>query len=272
MARFSVVTINFNNKAGLEKTVSSVAAQEFSEFQFIVIDGASTDGAEEVQRKYQDQFAHWVCEPDNGIYDAMNKGLRLATGDYVCFLNSGDYFTDPKVLWRVNEAIEKTNELELYYGNVVLVNETGPTGFLNFRNVDLSFHYTNMVCHQSIFARRALFEKYSDFRTDFRISGDYDWELRMFLNPSVRAHFLNFAVCNFTVGGLSMNRRDLLWKEKEAIKKIYFSKSTRLLMKFLKKSRIDRFLKRKWISMMIELTSRRKWSRIGLRGDFSKEV
>ena len=195
----------------------------------------------------------------------MNKGLRAATGDYVYFLNAGDTFIGEEILSRVDDIITLTGNLDLYYGNVLLVNNLGPAGFLSFKNVDLNFLYTNMVCHQSIFAKRALLRE--GFKINYRISGDYEWELRVFLNTSVRKHFLNFAVCNFEVGGISMNRRDLLMQEKGLIKRDYFSFSTRLMMAFLKKSRLGRLLKRDWISKMIKLTSYAKWKRIGLVGN-----
>ena len=97
--KLSIITINRNNAAGLEKTLQSVAAQTFKEFEYIVVDGASTDGSVEVIKKYESKFAHlkWVSEPDKGIYNAMNKGIKVAKGEYLLFLNSGD--------WLCNESI-----------------------------------------------------------------------------------------------------------------------------------------------------------------------
>lgn len=96
--KISIITINFNNKDGIEKTISSVVAQTYKDIQYIIIDGDSTDGSVEVIKKYHEDIDYWISEPDKGIYDAMNKGILKATGDYVLFLNSGDYLSIEELL------------------------------------------------------------------------------------------------------------------------------------------------------------------------------
>ena len=119
--RLSIITINRNNAEGLEKTVKSVAAQTYKEFEYVVIDGASTDGSVEVIKLHESEFAHlrWVSEPDKGIYNAMNKGLRMATGDYIQILNSADCLASEDVTERMLAALEKLGAPSILYGNMV---------------------------------------------------------------------------------------------------------------------------------------------------------
>ena len=117
----SIITINRNNSTGLEKTMRSVASQSFKDFEYIVIDGASTDKSVDVVKKYESGFSHlkWVSEPDNGIYNAMNKGLRMATGDYIQILNSGDCLASENITARMLEMLEKKGKPSMLYGNMV---------------------------------------------------------------------------------------------------------------------------------------------------------
>src|ERR1700761_3218970 len=114
--RLSVITINYNNSAGLKRTIESIVSQDFADFEYIVIDGASTDGSAEVIKQYESQISYWVSEPDSGIYDAMNKGVRQAKGEYLLMINSGDLLVNNKVL----DTVFKLNELkDIVYGNVL---------------------------------------------------------------------------------------------------------------------------------------------------------
>ena len=119
--KLSIVTINRNNAVGLEKTLLSVTNQTFKEFEYIVIDGASTDDSVNVIRAHESDFAHlkWVSERDSGIYNAMNKGLRMASGDYIQILNSGDCLADDKVTERMHKALVTNGEPSILYGNMV---------------------------------------------------------------------------------------------------------------------------------------------------------
>ena len=101
--KLSIITINFNDREGLDKTIQSVINQAYKEFEYIVIDGASTDGSVDVIKKYADKLTHWVSEPDSGIYNAMNKGTQMASGEYCLYLNSGDFLAEDDVLERLFE-------------------------------------------------------------------------------------------------------------------------------------------------------------------------
>ena len=119
--RLSIITINRNNAAGLEKTMRSVAAQTFKEFEYIVIDGASTDESVEVIKRHEAEFSHlkWVSEPDSGIYNAMNKGLRMASGEYVQILNSADGLAADNVTEKMLHALDEKGKPSILYGNMI---------------------------------------------------------------------------------------------------------------------------------------------------------
>ena len=117
MAKISIITINYNDKVGLKKTIESVINQTWRDFEFIVIDGGSTDGGKEILEQNSDKIDYWVSESDNGIFNAMNKGIKVATGDYLLFLNSGDWFYSSNVISDVEKIID--GSVDIYYGNAV---------------------------------------------------------------------------------------------------------------------------------------------------------
>ena len=119
--KLTIITINRNNVVGLEKTMLSVASQTYREFEYVVVDGASTDSSVEVIKRLSSQFAHlkWVSEPDKGIYNAMNKGLRNATGDYIQILNSGDVLAGEDVVERMLSALKENDSPDIFYGNML---------------------------------------------------------------------------------------------------------------------------------------------------------
>ncbi len=154
--RFSIVTINLNNRAGLEKTVQSVIKQECADYEYIIIDGGSSDGSAEIIKKYQNSLSYWVSERDTGIYNAMNKGLKQAHGEYVCFLNSGDCFYSPQVLADMHREGTVSDVL---CGRVITVG--GPSGKASppWKNNTLYFIIKNF-CHQAAFMRTRLCHKH----------------------------------------------------------------------------------------------------------------
>ena len=120
--KFSIITINLNNKAGLTKTIESVILQTYTDFEYIVIDGDSMDGSKAVIQQYQDKIDYWVSEPDTGIYQAMNKGIKVAQGEFLLFLNSGDCLVSDKILEAVAESIMVPFRADIYSGDLYLNN------------------------------------------------------------------------------------------------------------------------------------------------------
>lgn len=180
--KFSVITVCFNAEETLEDTIQSVIAQTYHHVEYIVVDGASKDRTLSIINRYRDRIATVVSEPDKGLYDAMNKGLRLATGDYVCFLNAGDSFHEDDTLQQMVHTLRERSELpDVLYGETALVNAEGH--FVRMRRLQAPEHLTwrsfrqgMLVCHQAFFARRTLAEPY-DLR--YRFSADFDWCIRI---------------------------------------------------------------------------------------------
>lgn len=186
--KFSVITVCYNAQATLEDTIQSVIAQTYHHVEYIIVDGASKDRTLSIINRYHDRITTVVSEPDKGLYDAMNKGLRLATGDYVCFLNAGDSFHEDDTLQQMVHTLRELTELpDVLYGETALVDAEGH--FVRMRRLQAPEHLTwhsfrqgMLVCHQAFFAKRTLAEPY-DLR--YRFSADFDWCIRIMKKSKV---------------------------------------------------------------------------------------
>ncbi len=208
--KLSIVTINRNNSAGLEKTMQSVVNQTFNEFEYIVIDGASTDDSVGVIRKYGPRFSHliWVSEPDSGIYNAMNKGICKASGDYIQILNSGDCLAAPDVTERMLKSIEGKGFPTILYGNMV---KCFPDGH---RMVDKCFAgqeitmlgmYSSTLNHDPAYIRRDLYDKYGYYDEGLKIVSDWKWYLQAIIFGNEKPVYVNLDVTLFDMTGISEN-------------------------------------------------------------------
>ena len=228
--KLSIITINRNNAAGLEKTLQSVVAQSFKEFEYIVIDGASTDGSVDVIKKYESQFARlkWVSEPDKGIYNAMNKGLHMASGDYIQILNSADCLAAPDVTERMLAALEKAGSPTILYGNMVKCFPDGK------RMVDKCFAgqeitmlgmYTGTLNHDPAYIRRDLFEKYGYYDESLKIVSDWKWYLQAIVLGGEKPHYVDMDVTLFDMTGISETNKELDKAERKQVLEQLFSKA-----------------------------------------------
>lgn len=186
--KFSVITVCYNAQATIEDTIQSVIAQTYHHVEYIIVDGASKDRTLPIINRYRDRIATVVSEPDKGLYDAMNKGLRLATGDYVCFLNAGDSFHEDDTLQQMVHTLRELTELpDVLYGETELVDAEGH--FVRMRRLQApehltwrSFRHGMLVCHQAFFAKRTLAEPYD---LSYRFSADFDWCIRIMKKSKV---------------------------------------------------------------------------------------
>ena len=186
--KFSVITVCYNAQATIEDTIQSVIAQTYHHVEYIIVDGASKDRTLSIINRYRDRIATVVSEPDKGLYDAMNKGLRLATGDYVCFLNAGDSFHEDDTLQQMVHTLRELTELpDVLYGETELVDAEGH--FVRMRRLQApehltwhSFRHGMLVCHQAFFAKRTLAEPYD---LSYRFSADFDWCIRIMKKSKV---------------------------------------------------------------------------------------
>jgi glycosyltransferase involved in cell wall biosynthesis len=207
MPKLSIITINLNNHLGLRKTIESVISQTSKDFEYIVIDGGSTDGSIEIINEFSDSISYLVSEPDNGIYQAMNKGILAAKGKYCQFLNSGDWLVDNQVV--ANMLIE-IPECDIFLGSVIVISPKGKLRYYK-SNAEISFYtfYRSTIFHTSAYIRRALFDQYGLYDETLRIVADWKWYLVVtcFHNANVKTTLIN--VCFFDSTGISSKNKNL---------------------------------------------------------------
>ena len=213
--KLSIITINYNNLPGLRKTMESVFAQSCQDFEYLVIDGASTDGSAEYVRAHADRLTYWVSEKDSGIYNAMNKGIRMAKGEYCLFLNSGDCLVDGKVLDRVF-AID--------------FNEDVVYGFLQFdfgdhlqvgyspRHVTLMTFVKGTIPHSgNAFIRRDAFERWGLYDESLKIVSDWKWFIQTIIQCDASCRYIDVLLSMFDCSGISSTKQDLMFEERERV-------------------------------------------------------
>lgn len=181
--KFSIITVTYNAEAVLEKTIQSVLNQTYRNVEYIIVDGQSNDGTLAIIDRYRFSIRHVISEPDKGLYDAMNKGIDLASGDYLCFLNAGDTFHQDETLQSIVLSIQTSTLPDILYGETIIVDANGR--FLHMREKSApnrlnwkSFRKGMLVCHQAFFAsgKLARQEKYD---LNYRFSADFDWCIRI---------------------------------------------------------------------------------------------
>ena len=217
----SIITINRNNAAGLEKTMASVLAQTFTGFEYVVVDGASTDGSVDVIRRYAKKFGErmkWISEPDAGIYNAMNKGMRMASGNYYQILNSGDCLASPGVTGRMSTELQKHGYPAILYGNMVKCFQDGRKyvthGFAG-QPITMLGMYKGTVDHDPTYIRSDLFEKYGEYDENFRIVSDWKWFFKAIIDGGEKPEYVNIDVTLFDMSGISETNLSLRTKEKQ---------------------------------------------------------
>lgn len=202
--KISIVTISFNNELDIEETILSVLNQSFKNIEYIVIDGGSSDNTLDIIDIYKNKIDQFVSEPDNGIYDAINKGIKKATGDIVGLIHAGDRLYDEKVLEDVAEHFAK-HDVDASYGHSVIVNSNDNVVRVN-KSPEFKkslFKIGWMPSHQSIYISRGVFEKLGLYRTDLGGSGDYEFVLRYFYFNNLKIKRMNRFMIKFALGGTS---------------------------------------------------------------------
>ena len=219
----TIITINRNNAAGLEKTMQSVLSQTCSDFEYVVVDGASTDDSVAVIKRLAPAFGDrlmWISEPDQGIYNAMNKGIGRARGEYLLILNSGDSLVSPDVLERVSKTVEKEGMPPILYGNIIKLfpdGRTQRTSFINGKEITLKVFYSLSLPHPSSFIRRSLFDKYGLYDESLKIVSDWKWFLQAVVLGEERVIYANIDVSFFDMTGISSANRPLRRQEGQQV-------------------------------------------------------
>ena len=208
--KLSIITINYNNAEGLRKTIESVLAQTYTEIEYIIVDGASTDGSVDVIRELATRpTIKWVSEKDKGIYNAMNKGIRMATGEYIEILNSGDILFDANVTQRMIEHLDQINSqnenpIGILYGNMIKVNAQGKVvGKSGYTEYSLRQFYSSTLNHDCAYIRRDLFEEYGLYDENLKIVSDWKWYLQAIGLGRVKPEYVDIDVTIFDDGGIS---------------------------------------------------------------------
>ena len=185
MNTFSIITINYNNRAGLEKTFNTVFSQTLTDFEYIIIDGGSTDGSLDLITRYSNKFTYWVSEQDKGIYDAINKGINAASGDYLMFLNSGDYLLSEDIL-EYAKAIVCKEPFDIYYGNVIMEKANKEKYIQRYpAELSLNFWQRRTINHQACFIKSSLFTDLGLYDAQYSLAADYAFFLKAFVIPKI---------------------------------------------------------------------------------------
>jgi glycosyltransferase involved in cell wall biosynthesis len=219
--KLSIITINRNNADGLRKTIESVVCQTFKDFEYIVIDGASTDESVDIIKGHLANINYWVSEPDGGVYDAINKGIKSADGEYCLFLNSGDYLSS-------NFALEKAFKYDFFediiYGDVILENYLGKRKLMkyNFKLSILHFFVGSNwqhINHQNCFIRKSLFLKFGFYRIDLQYVSDLAFLIKAIFKCGASYRYIPIAISIYNTTGISSNpkNRIKLFKELDII-------------------------------------------------------
>ncbi len=216
----SVITVVYNSEKLLERTIENILSQTYHNIELIIIDGGSKDGTLDIIRKYNDKISYWVSEKDNGLYHAMDKGLQLASGDYVWYINSGDLIFDNTTTEKIFS--ENPTDADIYYGDTLYVNGNyEPIGLRNeITNKKLpaqlsvdSFQFGMVICHQAFIMKRSLAARYD---LQYKYVSDYDWEIACTKNAKTAIH-TNQVLAKFLTEGFSTKHRKASVKEKRKV-------------------------------------------------------
>ena len=231
MALLSIVTINRNNAAGLQRTMQSVLEQTVDDIEYVVVDGASTDGSVDVIRQFETGFGDrlkWVSEPDAGIYNAMNKGIRMASGDYIQILNSGDILAAPDVTEKMTTALKRHNAVvPILYGNMIRNFGNGKLkrdrSGADRKESDLKPHEVEWtmydfirgtVNHDPTYIHRSLYEKYGLYDDSLRIASDWKWFVNAVVYGGEKLYYVPVDVTVFDTTGISETNLEAREKER----------------------------------------------------------
>ena len=223
--QLTIITINRNNAAGLEKTMQSVLSQTCTDYEYVVVDGASTDGSVAVIERLAPAFGDrlkWVSEPDKGIYNAMNKGIGMATGEYIQILNSGDSLVSQDVVEKMYAALEKSGHPSILYGNML---KDFPDGHVHrdkgFEGEDITLLglYIGTLNHSPAYIRRSLFDKYGLYDESLKIDSDWKWYLQAIVFGEEKPVYADIDVTLFDMTGISETNTALTKAEREQVLK-----------------------------------------------------
>ncbi len=207
--KVSIITVAYNSASTIADTIASVLAQSYANIEYIIVDGQSTDGTVDILRQFEPKFCgrmRWLSEKDGGIYDAMNKGITMATGDVVGILNSDDYFTSDTVIEQMVKVFDDES-IDATYGDIHFIREGQPDKCIRYysskRFSPRWLRFGFMPAHPSFYARREVFERAGLYKTDYKIGSDYEMMVRLFCVHKIKAKYQPLDFVTMRTGGLS---------------------------------------------------------------------
>ena len=232
--KVSIVSVTYNAEKGLAKTMISVLDQSCHDYEYLIVDGNSTDGTMDIVRDFQDRVSkgefgiqteqyRWISEPDKGLYDAMNKAMVLAKGDFVWFINAGDKIYSSETLRQVVDAIDQNPDTDVVYGQTLIIGQDDEVLGERHRIAPANLTKKSLldglvVCHQSVIVRRSIAPQYD---LGYKLTADYDWMCRV-LDASRKNVYIDDYLSKFQTAGLSSQRRKQSLKERFVIMKRHF--------------------------------------------------
>lgn len=219
--KVSIITVCYNSSQYIRSAIDSVLSQSFVDVEYIIIDGNSNDGTQDIVDEYRGRIAHIISEPDDGIYDAMNKGIALATGDIVGVLNSDDFYLNSRVISEVVDVFEKSRNIDLLLGNVDFVladNLNKPVrtySSFNFSSWKMRFGF--MPAHPAAFIKRSAYQKVGLYKLGYKIAADFDMFIRMLISRKFRYAKLDQVLVRMRVGGVSTSGFRSYWTTSKEI-------------------------------------------------------
>lgn len=225
MVKISIITVTFNRAHVIRSAIEGVLFQKYKNYEYIIVDGASKDNTIEVIKEYEPKFEgrlRWISEPDKGLYDAINKGIRLATGDVVGIINSDDFFHRDDVFSTIADAFENDDSIGVTFGDERIIKPETPD--VNYR-FEKPWYFRPWMFrigleppHPSFYARKELFEKYGYYKMGYVISADYDLMMRFLLVHKVKYKYLRHTILTFRASGISTDSSNRLMMNKEQVR------------------------------------------------------
>ena len=206
ISKISIITVVFNNKSTIKSAIDSILSQTYKNIEYIVVDGFSTDGTVKILQSYGGRITKFISEPDTGLYDAMNKGIKLATGDVIGILNSDDFYIDEFVIERVVREFEK-KQVDSVYADLVYVNPENLDKIVRYYDSShfnpQRFAYGWTPAHPTFFVKREIYERYGIFRTDLKAAADFDIFIRLLYIHKISYSYIQEVLVKMRTGGVS---------------------------------------------------------------------
>ena len=225
MIKISIITVTFNRAHIIRDAIEGVLRQNYKNYEYIIVDGVSKDNSIDILKEYEPRFEgrmRWISEPDKGLYDAINKGIKMATGDIVGIINSDDYFHRDDVFSTIAKSFEDDDSLGVTFGNERIIKPDNPD--VNYR-YEAPWYFRPWMFrigleppHPSFYARKSLFEKYGYYKMGYVISADYDLMMRFLLVHKVKYRYLRHTILTFRASGISTDSSNRLMMNKEQVR------------------------------------------------------